>query len=144
MADDDPAVVRLMEFTLRKSGYSVITASDGDEAIALSARELPDLIILDCGMPKYDGFEVCAVLRKNTDFDDVPIIFLTGLTAASEKARAFSIGGTDYITKPAAREELLARVRTHLELANSRRATPSTVGDAQSQDRKHSLSASAK
>lgn len=117
VVDDQPDFRRLISFTLEHSGLpvSVQTASCGREAIELAQDDPPDLLILDVMMPEMDGFEVCETLRSNVRTAFVPILMLTALDDPANRARGFLAGTDDYIGKPFARAELLARVRRLLE-----------------------------
>ena len=111
VVDDEPQLRRALDINLRIRDYEVVLAERGEEALQLAAREHPDLVILDLGLPGIDGVEVIQGLRGWTD---VPIIVLTVRDAASEKVLALDAGADDYVTKPFALDELLARVRAAL------------------------------
>ncbi|MBI2906151.1 MAG: response regulator transcription factor [Chloroflexi bacterium] len=111
VVDDEPRYIKLVEYNLQGSGYRVVTATCGNEALQRVARENPDLVILDIRMPGMDGYEVCQRIR---DFSVVPIIMLTAKGEDSEKVRGLRLGADDYITKPFSAEELLARVEAVL------------------------------
>jgi two-component system, OmpR family, KDP operon response regulator KdpE len=108
IADDDPQILRALKVTLRARGYEIFTAGDGAEALDMAAQHHPDLIMLDLGMPKLDGVEVIQGLRGWTQ---VPILVVSGRTDAADKVDALDAGADDYVTKPFAIDELLARVR---------------------------------
>ena len=107
VVDDDPLIVRLVRMNLTRAGYRVLTASDGEEALDAVASETPDLVILDVMLPKMDGYEVCRSIRE---FSLVPIVLLTAKGEQVDKLRGFEMGADDYLTKPFAPPELLARV----------------------------------
>ncbi len=117
VVDDQPDMRRLVTHTLEHSGLSISTteAGDGLEALALAQDDPPDLILLDCMMPGMDGLEVCERLRADVRTAFVPILMITAKDDAGSRARGFLAGTDDYITKPFARAELLARVRRLLE-----------------------------
>ncbi len=117
VVDDQPDFRRLLSFTLEHGGLplSVQTASSGQEALERVANEPPDVILLDVMMPDMDGFEVCERLRANVRTAFIPILMLTALDDSGSRARGFLAGTDDYIAKPFARVELLARVRRLLE-----------------------------
>jgi diguanylate cyclase (GGDEF)-like protein len=96
--------------------YTVSVALNGEDALALARDEPPDLVLLDIVMPGMDGFDVCRALKADAVTRDVPVIFITGITEESSIETAFDIGGVDYVTKPFKPRELLARVRTHVQL----------------------------
>jgi two-component system alkaline phosphatase synthesis response regulator PhoP len=112
IVDDEPEIVRGLEDNLRFEGYVTSTATDGEAALAVAAREAPDLVILDLMMPKMSGWEVCRALRANGI--DVPVIMLTARGAEPDRVRGLELGADDYITKPFSLRELLARVRAVL------------------------------
>jgi two-component system, OmpR family, KDP operon response regulator KdpE len=108
IADDDPQILRALKVTLRARGYEIITAGDGVQALEAAASHHPDLVVLDLGMPKLDGVEVIEGLRGWTQ---VPILVVSGRTDAADKVDALDAGADDYVTKPFAIDELLARIR---------------------------------
>jgi len=108
IADDDPQILRALKVTLRARGYEIITAADGAEALELAAAQHPDLVMLDLGMPKLDGVEVIQGLRGWTQ---VPVLVVSGRSDASDKVDALDAGADDYVTKPFAIDEILARIR---------------------------------
>jgi two-component system, OmpR family, KDP operon response regulator KdpE len=108
IADDDPQILRALKVTLRARGYDIVTADDGAEALELAAAQHPDLVMLDLGMPRLDGVEVIEGLRGWTQ---VPILVVSGRTDASDKVDALDAGADDYVTKPFAIDEILARIR---------------------------------
>jgi DNA-binding response OmpR family regulator len=117
VVDDESAILKTLRFNLERSGYAVITATDGRSAITLAQREQPDLVVLDIMLPVLDGVEVCKEIRK---FSAVPIIMLTAKDQEIDKVLAFELGADDYVTKPFALHEFLARVKVRL-----RRPVPS-------------------
>ncbi|MCK8467434.1 response regulator transcription factor [Microbacterium sp. KSW4-16] len=108
IADDDPQILRALRITLTAKGYDVVTASDGAAAIAAAIDHHADLFLLDLGMPKLDGIEVIHGIRG---WSAAPILVVSGRAGASDKVEALDAGADDYITKPFAVEELLARIR---------------------------------
>lgn len=111
-----PANLALLDSLLSAQGYRVRCFPRGAMALAAAAAEPPDLILLDINMPELDGYEVCARLKADPRLAPVPVIFLSAFNETVNKLKGFQCGGVDYITKPFQAEELLARVRTHLEL----------------------------
>ncbi len=111
VVDDEPKVVRLARDYLEKHGFRVVSAADGQSALAVARRDKPDLIILDLMLPGMDGREVCKVLRRNSD---VPIIMLTALSEEIDQVTGLELGADDYITKPFSPRALVARVRALL------------------------------
>lgn len=112
IVDDDPRLRELVRLALERAEYSVITAADGRLALIHAAREAPDLIILDVGMPEMDGFECCRRIRATSE---VPILFLTARDDEIDRILGFEMGADDYVTKPFSPRELVARVRTILK-----------------------------
>lgn len=108
IADDDPQILRALKVTLRARGYEIVTAGNGAEALDEAMIHHPDLVMLDLGMPKLDGIEVIQGLRGWTQ---VPILVVSGRTDAADKVDALDAGADDYVTKPFAIDELLARIR---------------------------------
>lgn len=116
VVDDTTANVKLLTEILSEQGYQVRVAINGEMALQSIAVKIPDLLLLDIKMPGMDGFEVCKQLRSDTKTHSVPIIFISAMKETEDKLNAFRAGGQDYITKPFANEEVIARVKTHLEL----------------------------
>ncbi|MEJ2610813.1 MAG: response regulator [Candidatus Thiodiazotropha sp.] len=114
--DDTPASLRLLTDILSSEGYQVRSAINGELALRAAKTQAPQLILLDISMPEMDGFEVCRHLKRVPKLRDVPVIFVSALSEMQDKLEGFDIGGVDYVTKPFQREELLARVHTHIEL----------------------------
>jgi DNA-binding NtrC family response regulator len=116
VVDDTPANLRLLTDLLAKYGYRVRPASDGALALKSVAARTPDLILLDVSMPDLDGYEVCRRLKADERNRRIPVIFISAFGDTQQKVKGFEAGGVDYITKPVEAEEVLARVRTHLQL----------------------------
>ncbi|MEI6667002.1 MAG: hybrid sensor histidine kinase/response regulator [Acidobacteriota bacterium] len=121
IVDDTPANLELLSGLLRDRGYEPRPVSSGRLALAAAKVAPPDLILLDIRMPEMDGFEVCAQLKADAGLADIPVIFISALSDTTEKVRAFSMGGMDYVTKPFQAEEVEARVRTHLRVRSLQR-----------------------
>lgn len=98
--DDEPGVINALSKFLIKEGYEVITAGDGQEGLALVRREQPDLIILDLMLPKMDGYKVCALLKLDVKYKNIPIIFCSGRANPEDEKLAKDVGGDVYILKP--------------------------------------------
>jgi putative two-component system response regulator len=121
LAVDDAADLLALIGKALVGDYKVKLASDGKKALALAAEEpLPDLILLDVGLPGASGFEVCKKLKEQPSTADIPVIFLTGKVEAADQVEGLDLGAVDYIAKPVNAKLLLARVRTHLALAGRR------------------------
>jgi DNA-binding response OmpR family regulator len=113
-ADDDEDILALIAFRLEHSGYTVLQARDGEEALDLARTSSPDLAVLDVMMPKIDGFEVTRRLREDDSTSRMPIILLTARTQETDVQRGFDAGADDYIRKPFSPQELRARVQAIL------------------------------
>lgn len=111
VVDDEKNIVDIIKFNLKKEGYEVITAADGEEAIAKTHEENPDLILLDIMMPRVDGYEACKRIREKYD---TPIIMLTARAEEVDKVLGLELGADDYVTKPFGVRELMARVKANL------------------------------
>ena len=111
LVDDEPAIQRSVGLLLRARGYNVQIAGTGADAIAMAAREEPDLVVLDLGLPDLEGTEVCRRIRTTSQ---VPIVVLSARGAEADKVNALDLGADDYITKPFGPDELLARIRVAL------------------------------
>jgi PAS domain S-box-containing protein len=116
IVDDTPSALRLMRDVLAAEGYRVLTADGGELALRSLAINQPELILLDLRMPVMDGFEVCRRLKAQPETREIPVIFISAVTDVEERVEGFALGAVDFITKPFQREELLARVKTHLDL----------------------------
>lgn len=117
LVDDSSTVLLLHRMMLDHCGYELLTARDGQEALDKASTEKPDLIFLDVLMPRMDGFQTCRALRSRAETRHVPIILVTTRGEPHYVRQGFESGCTDYITKPFDGEELLAKVRGHLEEA---------------------------
>jgi DNA-binding response OmpR family regulator len=120
VVDDESESRTLLTAILTAEGYDVRPADSGNLALAYIAAHLPDLILLDIRMPGMDGFEVCRRLKERAETRDIPLMFLSASLQLSERVEGLRLGAVDFVTKPFQREELLARVRTHLELGRLR------------------------
>lgn len=116
VVDDEPDNLNVLDGILQREQWIVRTFLRSDRALASAREEPPDLILLDILMPHMDGFEFCRRLKADSRHASIPVIFLTALTDTEDKLKAFGTGAADYITKPFAAEEVLARSRTHLRL----------------------------
>jgi DNA-binding response OmpR family regulator len=114
VADDDDDIRSLVAFRLERSGYRVLVARDGEEALALAVKHTPDLAVIDVMMPKIDGYEVTRRLRKEDATRAMPVILLTSRAQEADVARGFEAGADDYIRKPFSPQELRARVQAIL------------------------------
>jgi len=113
-ADDEPHILRVVKDKLANSGFTVITATNGEEALELAIREKPDLILLDVMMPKMNGFDVCRTLRGKPEFAAIPILLLTARGQEVDRKMGLEAGATEYITKPFSPRQLLQTVQDRL------------------------------
>jgi two-component system, OmpR family, alkaline phosphatase synthesis response regulator PhoP len=120
IVDDEPNILPSLQFLMKKHGYEVRTAKDGEEAITEISRAAPDLVLLDVMMPKIDGFSICQQIRANPAWNDVRIIMLTARGRDVEREKGLALGADDYITKPFSTKDAIARVEA--ALARSRKA----------------------
>lgn len=119
VVDDDHQSILILKQIFRKFPYDVITAHNGQMAMQIASRELPDLILLDILMPDLSGYEVCRNLRQAAPTRNIPVIFITALNRQEEIVMGFQAGAVDYIVKPYQKEELRVRVENHLRLKAS-------------------------
>ena len=117
IVDDEPNIILSLQFLMKKAGYVVTTASDGEQALVEIARSKPAVVLLDVMMPKLDGFTVCQRIRENPDWADVQVIMLTARGRDVEREKGAALGAIDYITKPFSTKDAIDRVAT--ALANS-------------------------
>ena len=111
VVDDEEPIAKILDFNLRKEGYDVIVANDGEKAVELAFSEDPDLILLDLMLPEKDGMEVCREVRAQKN---IPIIMLTAKNSEIDKVLGLEFGADDYVTKPFSTRELMARVKVNL------------------------------
>ncbi len=116
IVDDNPQNLHVLCNTLAMKGYSLIAVKDGNKALEALKTEKPDLILLDVMMPDMNGYEVCRNLKQRTDTKDIPVIFLTVKNDEEDIIEGFEAGAVDYVKKPFNKAELLARIKTHIEL----------------------------
>ena len=117
IADDEPNIVISLEFLMKKEGFEVAVAGDGEEALAKVASFRPDLLLLDVMMPKKSGFEVCEVLRSDVANAGLTIVMLTAKGRDTEVAKGLGLGADAYITKPFSTKDLVAKVKGMLGIA---------------------------
>lgn len=131
VVEDEESLLFTLRHNLKREGYTVLTASRGDDGLRLARQEKPDLIVLDLMLPGVDGIQVCRMLRRDTD---VPIIMLTALGGEGDRVAGLDVGADDYMVKPFGMRELMARVRALLRrsrppAANARGAPTFTAAD---------------
>jgi sigma-B regulation protein RsbU (phosphoserine phosphatase) len=116
LVDDNPANLQMLFQTLGTLGCKLLIARNGEGALAIAHKALPDLILLDIMMPGIDGFEVCRRLKADAATQKIPVIFLSALDETADKVRGLQLGAVDYVSKPFQPEEVIARVNTHLTI----------------------------
>lgn len=115
--DDSNTIRRSAEIFLKQGGYQVLLAEDGFDALAKVNDHEPDLIFCDILMPRLDGYQTCAIIRRNQKFADVPVIMLSSKDGLFDKARGRMVGSQDYLTKPFTKDQLLQAVEQHRKAA---------------------------
>ncbi|MGV3763921.1 response regulator transcription factor [Parapedobacter sp.] len=114
VVDDEPDIVELIAYNLKREGYQVYTAANGQEAVATAKKVMPDLIILDVMMPKMDGIEACRIMRAMPEFKSTFMVFLTARSEEYSEIAGFNVGADDYIAKPIKPRALLSRINAIL------------------------------
>ena len=112
IVEDDPSIVDILEFNLKKAGYAVLRALDGPAGLEMALAKKPDLVLLDIMLPMLDGFSVCRAIRERDPV--MPIVLLTARGEEEDKVRGLELGADDYVTKPFSTKELLARVKANM------------------------------
>lgn len=125
--DDEPELVKLIDYNLTKAGYLVLTAKDGEAGLAAARKHAPDLAILDVMMPGLDGFEVCKRLRQEPGTSALPILMLTAKAEEADRVLGLELGADDYLTKPFGLRELQARVKALLRRVEAQGASPEVL-----------------
>jgi len=119
IVDDEPLNIEVLSSTLEELG-EVLFATSGAEAIELAVHEKPDIIILDVNMPDMNGYETCRTLKETPGAENIPVIFATAMSDATDEAKGFEIGAVDYVSKPVSAPVVVARVKNHLQLKRYR------------------------
>jgi len=127
LIDDSMVNLAMLKKVLQKHGFHVLLANNGERGLTLAKQYLPDIILLDVIMAGWDGYETCQQIKQHIELTQIPILFLSALEDTKNKVRAFQAGAVDYISKPFQEQELLARVRTHVELSHLRKNLESEV-----------------
>lgn len=127
VVDDTPQTLQLLVAILSGANYTVRPADSGALALASALAYPPELVLLDVNMPEMSGFEVCRQLKQNPATQAIPVVFLSGLTDLDDRVQGFQLGAVDFVAKPFQRDELLARVSTHLQLARLQKDLTSEV-----------------
>jgi phosphate regulon transcriptional regulator PhoB len=131
IVDDEKDIVKMLDYNLSKEGYKTISAYDGEDAVSLAKKELPNLILLDLMLPEIGGLEVCKLLKKEAKTASIPIIMLTAKRQEMDKVVGLELGADDYVTKPFSPRELLARIKAVLRRAKELEKLPQVlkIGD---------------
>lgn len=114
VVDDSPDTLGMLNTALEKANMTTLVALEGKQAISISQKMMPDVILLDAIMPRMDGFETCRRLKADANLKNIPVIFMTGLSDTESIVKGFEVGGVDYLTKPINALELIARINVHL------------------------------
>jgi len=125
--DDEPELVKLLDYNLSKAGYLVISAKDGEAGLAAARKHAPDAIILDIMMPGLDGWEVCKRLRQDPATAALPLLMLTAKGEEGDRVLGLELGADDYLTKPFGVRELVARVKALLRRLEAASASPEVL-----------------
>jgi two-component system alkaline phosphatase synthesis response regulator PhoP len=124
IVEDDKDIIKMLEYNLKKEGFKVIAAHDGEDALDSALRQYPDLILLDLMLPGMDGLEICKSLKNENKTSLIPIIMLTAKSQESDKVVGLELGADDYITKPFSPRELIARIKAVLRRASEKGKLP--------------------
>jgi DNA-binding response OmpR family regulator len=114
IAEDEPDIRELVAFTLRFAGYEVVVAHNGEEAVQMAARELPDLALMDVRMPRMTGYDACRAIKAHPELKDMPVVFLSAKGQEAEIESGLEAGAEEYLLKPFAPDQLTERVRAIL------------------------------
>ena len=119
IADDEPNIVVSLEFLMKREGFDVQVAVDGEAALQAVAQQVPDLVLLDIMLPKKDGFEVCQQIRANPQWKSIKVVMLTAKGRDTEVSKGLALGADAYMTKPFSTKDLVAKVRELLGLGTA-------------------------
>ncbi|MBK9575364.1 MAG: response regulator [Rhodoferax sp.] len=119
IADDEPNIVVSLEFLMKREGFDVQVAVDGEAALQAIAQQVPDLVLLDIMLPKKDGFEVCQQIRANPQWKSIKVVMLTAKGRDTEVSKGLALGADAYMTKPFSTKDLVAKVRELLGLGTA-------------------------
>ncbi|MDH5186088.1 MAG: response regulator transcription factor [bacterium] len=122
VVDDEPKVVTVIQRRLESAGYEVLAAYDGNEALSKARSENPDLIILDLILPKLNGYQVCAILKRDKSYKPIPILILTARSQEEDIEEGMRVGADEYLTKPFKNEVLLAKIEELLSKVEANKA----------------------
>lgn len=122
VVDDEVYIVHILDFSLGMEGYEVVTALDGEQALAKVKSDKPDLIVLDIMMPKLDGYETCKILKSAPETKNIPVILLSAKGRNVDQKMGFQVGADDYITKPFSPRKLVERIKLILGQPSTQKA----------------------
>ena len=117
VADDDLQSLNMMSEMLENTGYAVCAVSSSQNVLSSAEEIIPDLFLLDVNMDGMDGYEVCEKIKQNNKLSDIPVVFLSGLSDSFNKIKGFEVGAVDYMNKPLSMQEVMMRIKTHLDLS---------------------------
>lgn len=120
IVDDNANNIKVIAVTLRSQNYKLVIATNGKNAIEMVEKTRPDLVLLDIMMPGMDGYETCEIIKSKKENENIPVLFLTALSEKENIVKGFDAGGVDFITKPFNKDELISRVKTHIDLKLTR------------------------
>lgn len=131
IVEDEKNIAKMLEYNLQKEGFKTQAVDDGEQALAIIRRQLPDVVLLDLMLPGMDGLEVCKALKSDAKTAGVPIIMLTAKAQESDKIVGLELGADDYVTKPFSPRELIARIKALLRRAKEKEKLPEVlaIGD---------------
>jgi phosphate regulon transcriptional regulator PhoB len=124
IVEDEKDIIKMLEYNLKKEGFRIISARDGEDALDMAVREHPGLILLDLMLPGMSGLEVCKALKKENKTGSIPIIMLTAKSQESDKVVGLELGADDYITKPFSVRELIARIKAVIRRVTDKEKLP--------------------
>ncbi|ENV60841.1 twitching motility response regulator PilG [Acinetobacter soli] len=114
--DDSKTIRRTAETLLQKEGYTVVTATDGFEALSKIAQTNPDIIFVDIMMPRLDGYQTCALIKNSQNYQHIPVIMLSSKDGLFDQAKGRIVGSDEYLIKPFSKDELLSAIRNHVSV----------------------------
>lgn len=114
--DDSKTIRRTAETLLQKEGYTVVTATDGFEALSKIAQTNPDIIFVDIMMPRLDGYQTCALIKNSQNYQHIPVIMLSSKDGLFDQAKGRIVGSDEYLVKPFSKDELLSAIRNHVSI----------------------------
>ena len=131
IVEDEKDIVKMLDYNLRKEGFRIFSANNGEDGLDMARRENPDLILLDLMLPEMDGLDVCKAVKNDAKTTHIPIIILTAKAQESDKVVGLELGADDYVTKPFSPRELIARIKAVLRRLKEKDKLPEIlkIGD---------------